>query len=154
MHKFDPRKVQLVFETVLAGRGLSLSTPDLPASFAALFDFYQDMRPAGRVFELHEDADMLLFQWGIYYGDQDFSIDLTRQLILSEEAEDEDIWQLGLTFWYPSTDALRSIGIGNKWCQSLAELPEFRDYVLRSGVFAAVSGSQIRQAKLEFGCAG
>ena len=47
----------------------------------ALFDFYGDNRPQGGVFEQHEDADMLLFQWGTYDRGtgEHFAFNLTRQ---------------------------------------------------------------------------
>ena len=128
----------------------------LADGFEALFDFYRDMRPRGRAFAEHEDADMLLFQWGTndWGKGEHFSIDLTRQLIVCEEAEDDDIWQLSLTFEFEPNDELRALGRGDKWCQSLRELPEFREYVHRSAAFTTCTRHQVRRIVLDYGCAG
>jgi hypothetical protein len=66
MTMFEPRNAREEFENVLNGRGLHERHRSLADGFEALFDFYRDIRPQGRVFEQHEDADMLLFQWGTY----------------------------------------------------------------------------------------
>ena len=49
--------------------------------------------------DLAADGDMLLYQWGAYdWGEgESFEFDITRQLILGT-GEDEDIFQLSLTF--------------------------------------------------------
>ena len=63
---FEPQNARHEFEKVLRGRGLSEHAPGLVAGCDALFDFYRDNRADGAVFEQHDDADMLLFQWGTY----------------------------------------------------------------------------------------
>jgi hypothetical protein len=89
---FDPQNARQEFEKFLNERGLHPRDLNLADGCEALFDFYRDLRPRGRVFEQQEDADMLLFQWGTYdWGKgEHFSFNLTRQLIVSENAEDED----------------------------------------------------------------
>ena len=57
-----------------------------------------------------------------------FSLNLTRQLVVCEGAEDEDIWQLRLTFEFEPDNELRALSRGYKWCGSLSELPEFREF--------------------------
>jgi|SRR5262249_5009281 len=97
---FDPRNARQEFENFLSGRNLNERNLNLANGCEAFFDFYRDLRPHGRVFEQHWDADRLLFQWGTYdWGTgEHFSFNLTRQLILSDEdAEDEDNWQLRLS---------------------------------------------------------
>jgi hypothetical protein len=153
---FKPQNAREEFEAILRGKGLHGRGLDLVGGCDALFDFCRDRRPIGRMFEQQEDADMLLFQWGTYdWGSgEHFSFNLTRQLIVSEGAEDEGIWQLSLTFEFEPEDELRSLGSGNKWCHSLQELPGFREYVQRSTAFAACALRQVRQAVLEYGIAG
>jgi len=59
--------------------------------------------------------------WGTYdwgTGEQ-FAFNLTRQLIVCEDAEDEDIWQLSLTFEFEADNELRALGNGDNWCHSL-----------------------------------
>ncbi|KRQ98916.1 hypothetical protein CQ12_23805 [Bradyrhizobium jicamae] len=153
---FNPQHARLEFEAILRGRDLHEHDLNLVDGCEALFDFYRDRRPSGRVFEQHEDADMLLFQWGTFdwgAGEQ-FAFSLTRQIIVYEDAEDEDIWQLSLTFEFEANDDLRSLGNGDKWCHSLLELPEFRKYVRRSTAFRVCAEHQVRRTLLEYGAAG
>jgi hypothetical protein len=153
---FEPRNARQEFEKVLSGRGLREGDLDLADGCGAVFDFYRDMRPQGRVFEQHEDADMLLFQWGTndWGTGEHFAFNLTRQLVMCEDAEDEDIWQLSLTFEFEPDNELRALSRGDKWCGSLAELPEFREYVHRSAAFTACTERQIRRTLLDYGIAG
>ena len=87
------------------------------------------------------DHDMLLFQWGSYdWGEGErYEVDLTRQFILGD-GEDDEIFQLSLTFRYPTSAVLRGLGAANRWCSSRAELESFRDFVLASPQLKAVEG--------------
>ena len=153
---FDPRNARQEFERFLSGRNLNESNLNLANGCEAFFDFYRDLRPHGRVFDQHEDADMLLFQWGTYdWGSgEHFSFNLTRQLIVSEHAEDEDIWQLSLTFEFEPDNELRALGRGDKWWHSLSQLPEFREYVYRSAAFTTCTKLQIQRTVIDYGVAG
>jgi hypothetical protein len=153
---FEPQHARQEFEAILRGRGLQEGDFNLADGCEAFFDFYRDQRPNGHVFEQHDDADMLLVQWGTYDRGtgKHFTFNLTRQLIVSVEAEDEDIWQLGLTFEFEADNELRAIGSGDKWCHSLSGLPEFRDYVWQSAAFTACTERQARRAVLDYGIAG
>ena len=152
---FDPRNARQEFERFLGARGLHERDLNLADGCEAFFDFYRDRRPQGHVFEM-EDADMLLFQWGTYdWGSgEHFSFNLTRQLIVSEDAEDEDIWQLGFTFEFEPDNALMALGRGDRWCHSLSQLLEFREYVYRSAAFTTCTEHQIRQIVIDYGVAG
>ena len=79
-----------------------------------------------------------------------FSLNLTRQLVVCEGAEDEDIWQLRLTFEFEPDNELRALSRGYKWCGSLSELPEFREFVHRSAAFITCAEHQIRQTVLDY----
>jgi hypothetical protein len=152
---FDPLNARQEFERFLGARGLHERDLNLADGCEAFFDFYRDLRPQGRVFEL-EDADMLLFQWGTYdWGRGElFSFNLTRQLIVSEDAEDADIWQLGFTFEFAPDNALMALGRGDRWCHSLSQLLEFREYVYQSAAFTACTEHPIRQIVIDYGVAG
>ena len=53
---------------------------------------------------------------------ESFEFDITRQLILGT-GENEDIFQLSLTFKFQPTMALpASLAAGNHWCRSLEEV--------------------------------
>jgi hypothetical protein len=153
---FDPRDARQQFEMFLSTRNLHEHNLNLEDGCEAFFDFYLNLRPRGRVFEQHEDADMLLFQWGTYdWGaGEHFSFNLTRQLIVREDAEDDDIWQLGLTFEFKPVDELRALNRGDQWCHSLRKLPDFREYVYRSAAFTTCTRHHIQQSVIDWGVAG
>jgi hypothetical protein len=153
---FEPQHALLEFVRVLASRGLTEHTLSVADGFEALFDFYREERPLGQHFEHLADADMLLFQWGTYnWGEgEHFSLSLTRQLVVSDEAEDEAIWQLSLIFEFEPDTELKELGSGNRWCHSLLKLAEFREYVRKSAAFAACTRYQIMRRKLDYACAG
>ena len=93
----DPRSLDQTFAAFLREGGISLDTsPDI--GLRALIDFYASIRADGC--EPDADQDMLLFQWGTYdWGDgEHFEIDLVRQVIVPDEADDDAIWQLHLTY--------------------------------------------------------
>ncbi len=151
---FAAENAQQEFEAFLSRRGLAVATLDVAGGSAAMLDFYRDHRPAEGV--QIPDGDMLLFQWGTYDWGQGehFQLDLTRQLIHSDEAEDEDIWQLSLTFLFDPTDELKALDAGNAWCDAVQALPKFRADVIGSAAFAACSARSHLRATLRYDCAG
>jgi hypothetical protein len=157
MSMFHPARALDVFRTFLGARGLQEATVSVCDGFGAMLDFYRDMQVTGCTFEA---ADMLLFQWGTYhrpppYGDGGvFDLGLTRQLIVNEAGEDDDIWQLALNFELESSEQLRALGNSNRWCYSMQELPRFRELVLASAPFTAGCELQIRRRTLDYSCAG
>jgi hypothetical protein len=141
MPTFEPGKALEAFRAFLAGRALNEASLSVRDGFDAMLDFYVEERASGCRFD--EDGDMLLFQWGTYLTlrpdgsmDEASNLNLTRQLIL-EGGEDDDIWQLALNFEFNPTE-FRDLKSGNKWCRSLEELPQFREYVLASVPFTGV----------------
>jgi hypothetical protein len=147
---FDPENTQQEFEKFLSGKGLRQRDLTLADGCEAVFDFYRDLRPRGRVFE-QQGADMLLFQWGTYdWGTgEHFGFNLTRQLI-GEGPMDDALLQLGLTFEFQPDHELGALGLGDKWCESLSALPEFREYVYRSPAFTVCTAHQIRRAVITY----
>jgi hypothetical protein len=81
-------------------------------------------------------------------------LNLTRQLIVHERSEDDDIWQLGLSLEFEPTNQLSGLSRGDTWCHSLQELPQFRGHVLASAPFTACRDLPIRRTALDYGCAG
>lgn len=104
---------------------------------------------------LSNGGDMLLYQWGTYdWGDgKSFEFDITRQLIFGD-GEDEDIFQLSLTFKFLPTDELTQLASGNRWCRSRAELKDFEYFIRLSAPFLAVNKQLASSAQLEYGIAG
>ncbi len=160
MSTFAQRDALEAFRSLLEGRGLHEATLSMRDGFQAMLDFYATVRASDCT---SDSADMLLFQWGTYdraflpRGDGAgvaFDINLVRQLIPDLQEDDDDIWQLELNFELEPTDELRALGRDHRWCASLQELGEFRDYVLTSQPFNVSSNLAIRRRMLEYQCAG
>jgi len=68
--------------------------------------------------------------------------------------EDEDIFQLSLTFKFQPTVALLQLGAGNRWRRSLEEVEEFRSFIDSSPAIKAVGHATPSTVYLEYGVAG
>jgi hypothetical protein len=160
MSMFEHSVALEAFRTFLDGRGLSEATLSIRDGFEAMLDFYETVRAGDCT---SESADMLLFQWGTYDRaflprgggtGMAFDINIVRQLIPDIQDDDDDIWQLELNFEFEPTDKLRALGRDHRWCHSLQELRDFRDYTLTSEPCRACSDLIIRQRFLDYQCAG
>lgn len=127
------------------GQSVEETTPR--QGFETMFAFYADQR--AKKVKVEESGDMLLFEWGVYSftGPESFQLGLTRQFMVS--GEDEPC-QLHLTFHFEPTDALRTLGEDNKWCESPAELPAFKECVAASSPFQLLADSKAPRAELYF----
>ena len=134
-----------------AGRSLGTLTPSDGVDL--MTDFYLEER--AEACDVDSDGDMLLYQWGTYdWGEgESFEFDITRQLIAGD-GDDEDIFQLSLTFQFRPTAALRQLGSGDRWCQSPGELEGFRAFIHSSAPFLAVGHETAAGVKLEYDVAG
>ena len=147
-------QAQREFERHLSKRGLEISRLTPGAGLDAMLSFYRDVRtddadPEGQ-------GDMLLYQWGAYnWGGQGkrFELDITRQLVTGE-GEDDDIWQLHLTFRFEPTAELQALGAGNRWCQSPDELDEFTRFVVAHPAKVAVENRSDASVELLYEQAG
>ena len=141
------------FEQCLRARHVDVRALKPAVGIEAMLAFYRDVRAEDA--DPPQTGDMLLFQWGTYdwgAGEQ-FELDIARQLARSP-GEDEDIWQLSLTFRLPPDDTLRALGSGNRWCQSPADLPAFAEYALATPAYRAVSERSDAMPSLRYACAG
>jgi hypothetical protein len=124
------------------------------ASLAALIegalDFYASVPASG--LEVHPHADMLLFQFGVFdWGSgEHFEIDLTRQFIVAGEEDDDAISQLHCTVYFDPTAALRALGRGDRWCEALAGLPDFKAFVLSSPAYITALAEVPKLRKIEW----
>jgi hypothetical protein len=149
--KAKQAKAQFKRAIASANRRVSSLTP--AEGLELIADFYRTFR-AEDVARL-PDQDMLLYQWGTYDWGQGthFSVDLTRQLILGS-GEDDQIWQLHLTFYFPPDPGLQQLGKGNRWCESVEALPDFIAFVRSSPAFQAAAGRTDAKPELEYERAG
>jgi hypothetical protein len=123
------------------------------AGIERMMTFYREVR-ADDV-DMDSDGDMLLFQWGTFDwgGGAMFEVDITRQLIKGE-GEDDDIWQLHLTYRFAPTEALRAIGNGDHWCGRPDQAPSFEEFIAAHPAISAVGLRDDGQTRLEYECAG
>ncbi len=141
------------FERYLLERGEKIPPSTPRVGIAKMCAFYRDIRAADA--DLEADGDMLLFQWGTYdWGDGErFEIDITRQLI-RDGAEDDDIWQLHLTYRFEPSDTLRALGSGNEWCWRPTYLADFEDDVMSHPAVSAMGADESGDGVLKYECAG
>ena len=118
-----------------------------------MLGFYRDERVEESL--LDADGDMLLYQWGTYnWGNGgSFELDITRQVIVGD-GEDEDIFQLSLTFKFQPAETLRHLGQGDHWCRSSEELEEFQALISDSPALQTSEREKPSEVQLEFGIAG
>lgn len=147
------RKAKYEFKRFLKRQGNKVQALSPADGVDTMLEFYRDVRADDC--DLASDGDMMLFQWGTYDWGQGehFSFDITRQLI-SGPGEDEDIWQLSLTFVFMPDTTLRALGSGNRWCESPQQLEEFGAFVRATEVYAAVVGREAAKVVLDYECAG
>ena len=126
-----PRSSKKAFLKLIANANRHLNTLDPAEGVELMLTFYRDERAAEC--RIDADGDMLLFQWGTYdWGEgESFDFDITRQFILGD-GDDEDIFQLSLTFKFKPTIALRQLADGNRWCHSPEEIEAFRVFIKSS----------------------
>jgi hypothetical protein len=99
---------------------------------------------------------MLLFQWGTFdWGrGEHFEVDMTRQVILPDEVDDEAICQLHVTYRFSASPALNALGSGDRWCTSPSDLPGLERYIATSPVTAALAGRLDASVEVLFEGAG
>lgn len=144
-----PMRAERAFRRFLDARSLELASLSPEAGVRSVLEFYRTTR-----FDTPSigNPDMLLFQWGTYdWGDgQHFEVDLTRQLIWPSSENEDEIWQLSLTFKFQPDDELRALGSGDRWCEELSEIEEFEKYIQTSSALQAVASRIVPLVELSF----
>ena len=117
-------------------------------------EFYVDHRASD--VNVAADGDMLLYQWGTYdWGPgENFELDITRQFVTGDGADDQDIWHLSLTFLFPPTQALRALSSGSRWCRAPDHVKAFTAFVTSTEAFRSVASRIDGSVRLEYECAG
>jgi len=144
-----------VLERLIADARMPLGRLTPAQGLPLVLDFYLNQQAQDAPPE--EDGDMLLFQWGTRdRSDTElFELDLTRQFIIGS-AEDENIWQLSLTFQFLPTDERRRLRSGSKWCPSPnpGSVDHFDRFVRETAAFQAVAVLEPDAVKLDYFNAG
>lgn len=102
------------------------------AAFGLMIDFYASSVPGGAVPD-DQEGDMLLYAWGTYDWGQGpaFSLGLRRQIIYPNGPDDQDIWQLSLSYDYEPKSAFETLGQGEERCTSTEVAANFKASLLR-----------------------
>ena len=152
----NARTAEETFTHLLAEKGLELAELKFDQGLEAMLTFYRNLR-ADDCPE-NADGDKVLYQWGMFEHDEDmsFELNLTRQLIVGGDAEDENIWQLSLTFKYAPTNELRALTAGNKWCPRPRPraVDYFESFVRESAAYHAVATREPNKVELAYFNAG
>jgi hypothetical protein len=143
-----PRAAKSRFLKRLGTSGLALDSLTPAAGIEALLAFYEEDRAEGC--PIDEDGDMLLFQWGTndWGNGPTFEVNITRQLIASED--DEEPRQLSLTFRFKPPIGAR-VREGNRWCESPDGIVEFRRFLRNSPALKALGKKAPDSVELRFG---
>ena len=149
----DAREIESSFRDFAKGHAIDLQAAPPAVGVPAMIRFYSDLRADGCDKPLH---DMLLFQWGTYDKGkgQHFELDITRQVVLPDEEDDDAIWQLHLTYGFSPTRELSKLGAGDRWCESPKEVTAFRTYVRSTPAFTAVAHRSPKYVDVQYECAG
>jgi hypothetical protein len=99
------KRAKQEFERLIQRSGMRVGSLSPARGLEMMLAFYRTVRFDD--VDIAGNGDMLLYQWGTYdWGEgESFEFDITRQLILGT-GEDEDIFQLSLTFKFQPTVAL------------------------------------------------
>ncbi len=149
----SPRKSPESLQVFLKRKSLSAKSMTPRQGVEAMLDFFLAERAEGCE---AEHQDMLLYQWGTYDrgNGKYFELDITRQFIMREDADDEDIWQLHMTFHFVPTKDLNDLENGNRWCESIGAVPVFREFITSSAALHAVGDRTDGTNTIDFECAG
>jgi hypothetical protein len=142
---------QQALERMIVDAGFALGDLTVASWFALMFEFYRKQRADDC--PPQSGADMLLYQWGVY--DSGLELDITRQFIIGD-AEDENFWQLSLSFTFSPCPEFRESGSGNKWCKTPRDraVDYFEGFVRESAAYSAVVGLQPVEVYLDYFNAG
>ena len=125
----------------------SLDRVTARAGVDTMLAFYANERAEGVIEE--DEGDMLLLQWGTYTfgGPPTFRVNVTRQFILPDEDEP---YQLSLTFHHAPDGGVGSIASGNRWCHSVADVAAFRTFVDQLPALSATDHLQASRVELTY----
>ncbi len=127
--------------------GTSLDRVTARTGVDTMLAFYANERAEGVIEE--DEGDMLLLQWGIYTfgGPPTFRVNVTRQFIVPDEDEP---YQLSLTFHFSPDANLGAIASGNRWCHSVADVATFRTFAAQLPALSAVEHAEPSRVELTY----
>ncbi len=122
----NPEDITNVFAGFLSRQGIALEQVTPPQALDLMVEFLGSVR-FDWVEKYHPDADMLLFQYGVYdwgHG-ENFELNVTRQLMSAyEEDEEYELYQLEITLFYRAEN-YKDIPSFNKWSMNSLSITEY-----------------------------
>lgn len=148
----------LAFGRYLQFRGLALSKLSAEQAVDAAVAFFESVRATDVESEF---GDMLLFQWGTCDwrdgNGPSFQFELARQFSVagfdSEEADDA-LWQLRLTLHYPPSEVTAAVGAGERWCENMSDVADFRTFIQTTPAMALAAAADPDRVELTLDPAG
>jgi hypothetical protein len=140
-------EVKAAFEEVIEALSPDINRLLPEDGIRGLVKFYQMERIDGC--DMENDGDMLLFQWGIYNftGKNEFQINITRQLLLLEEDEP---YQLSLTFYYDVNDDNSTIKAGNFWCNNVKDISGFLRMIDKNSTYQVLKDKKAAKVEMTY----
>ena len=136
----SPAKSEAAFTSFVAAAGATVQGLDAETTRALVLDFYRSV-PAKGCLPASDGGDMLLYEWGVYdWGSGEwFEFSILRQFSTADDEGDDSISQLHVTLYHAPTKSLRTLGAGERWCSSVAELSDFETFITDSAAYQAVA---------------
>ena len=145
-----PSQSAVAMRSFLTSRGLSVANLSAPQLIENTLAFYRSVRASGLANS--PDADMLLFQWGVFDWGKgaSFELDLTRQFISAGGSGDDAISQLRCTAHFVPSPELRAIPVSNRWCGSVTNIEPYSHFIYDSAAFRAVASATPQSIVIEW----
>ncbi len=126
---------------LIAHKGLSEKEMNPENATLTMFEFFEKYQAK----DIKYDSDnIMIFQWGpmSYKNKEVFLFNTARQFTQYDIDEDGDLYpmnsQIEITYMFPISDKLKTIGSGNIFCNGRNELIKFSKSVLSTEAFKAL----------------
>lgn len=142
---------RLALEAYASANGFDLDALTAPALVDLMTGWYL-AEQADDVGPEIED-DMLLVQWGeddLEPTGATFELDITRQLTVRPDGEDDDLWQLSVTLHFAPTEDSRQVTPGNRWCEGADRVDDLRRFVESTPAWAFARSAAPLRTEVSF----
>jgi len=145
-----PSELLATFRARLREAGVTIQRTPPEVSLRTMLAFYENERIEGC--DPAQGADTLLFHWGTFdWGNGgEFELGLTRQVRRPDQTADQAIWQLHLTYRFIPTEALVSLGEGDRSSGSPSEVPELRRFMESTKAYATVAQAKPQGVTVDY----
>ena len=135
--EITPDRCEQAFRDHLQKARLELAELTLATGLDTFIAFYQS-HPADEE-ELDLQADLLALRWGQYDRSctpETFPVNLTRQIVINDSCDDDEIYCLSLTFHYGADADTKTNGTRSVWFKGEEDsLEDWRDNIRKTDIF-------------------